>query len=42
MMKTNNKKKGSTAKKLLPATMMLAVSASMLAESTAFYGNSAL
>ncbi len=34
MMKTNNKKKGSTAKKLLPATMMLAVSASMLATST--------
>jgi len=33
-MKTNNKKKGSTAKKLLPATMMLAVSASMLATST--------
>jgi hypothetical protein len=34
MMKTNNKKKGNTAKKLLPAAMMLAVSASMLGTST--------
>ncbi|MBO7473005.1 MAG: hypothetical protein J6U00_03220, partial [Ruminococcus sp.] len=34
MMKTNNKKKGNTAKKLIPAAMMLAVSASMLATST--------
>ena len=33
-MKTNNKKKGNTAKKLLPAAMMLAVSASMLGTST--------
>lgn len=33
-MKTNNKKKGNTAKKLIPAAMMLAVSASMLATST--------
>jgi hypothetical protein len=34
MMKTNNKKKGNTAKKLIPAAMMLAVSASMLGTST--------
>lgn len=34
MMKTNNKKKGNTAKKLMPAAAMLAVSASMLATST--------
>ena len=33
-MKTNNKKKGNTAKKLIPAAMMLAVSASMLGTST--------
>lgn len=33
-MKNNNKKKGSTAKKLMPAAMMLAVSASMLGTST--------
>ncbi len=33
-MKTNNMKKGNTAKKLIPAAMMLAVSASMLATST--------
>ncbi len=33
-MKNNNKKKGNTAKKLLPAAMMLAVSASMLGTST--------
>ena len=33
-MKTNNKKKGNTAKKLMPAAAMLAVSASMLATST--------
>jgi hypothetical protein len=34
MMKNNNKKKANTAKKLLPAAMMLAVSASMLGTST--------
>ena len=34
MMKNNNKKKGNTAKKLMPAAAMLAVSASMLATST--------
>ena len=34
MMKNNNVKKGNTAKKLLPAAGMLALSASMLATST--------